>query len=118
MFSLLFICFSLAVSAYAGTITVHNSAELTNALSHVKPGDTIQLADGEYHGVFKAHVSGSSDHPIRLSGTKKAQLSSSSYGLHLERVSYWTLKGFTIHNSKKGLVLDHSSHNNIDDLEV
>ena len=99
-------------------IHVQTAHDLNNALGHVKPGDTIQLADGEFHGVFIVNVSASAQHPIVLIGTRKSLISSTSYGLHLNSVSYWTLKGFTIHNSKKGLILDHSHHNTIDDIEV
>src|SRR5699024_5063009 len=107
-----------AISTSASTLHVHNAAELTNALNHVKPGDTIQLADGEYHGTFKAHVTGTAEKPIILTGTRKALISSTSYGFHLEGVNYWILKGFTIHNSKKGLVLDKSNHNTLENIEV
>lgn len=118
MFSILLLASSCLSLTLAATIQVHNAHDLTNALSHVKPGDTIHLADGEYHGSFKAHVAATAEKPILMTGTRKATLSSTSYGFHLEGVSHWTLKGFTIHNSKKGLVLDGSSHNTLDGLEV
>lgn len=102
-------------SVSANTVQVHSASELVNALKHVKSGDTIHLADGEYHGKFVAsHISG----PVTLEGSRKATISSTSYGLHLEGCSQWTLKGFTIHSSKKGLVLDGSNHNTIDGIEV
>ena len=118
MYTFISICLCLVVSISAETLHVHNAAELKNALTHVKPGDTIQLADGEYHGDFQVHVTGSASQSIVMSGSRKAMISSTNYGLHLDKVSHWTLKGFTIHNSKKGLVLDHSSHNTIDNIEV
>ncbi len=117
----IFLLFSLLAplllvgTALAATVHVHTAQELESALKHAKAGDTIQLADGEYHGKFVAsHVAG----PVTVSGSRKAALSSTSYGLHLEGCSHWTLKGFTIHSSKKGLVLDGSSHNTIEDIEV
>lgn len=118
MLFLLSLCLLGVSSTFAATISVKNAQEFQNALSQVKPGDTIHLTDGEYHGIFEAHVSGSSGQPIVLTGSRKALISSTNYGLHLDGVQYWTLKGFTIQNSKKGLVLDNSSHNTIDDVEV
>lgn len=118
MYTSLFLVATLALSVSASTHQVHTAAQLATALSQVKAGDTIQLADGEYHGSFKAHSSGTAKKPILLTGSRKAMLSSTSYGLHLEGCSHWELKGFTIHNSKKGLVLDKSSHNTIDSIEV
>lgn len=119
----LYIAFCLLASLLAGLVSsevikVHDVHSLQNALKHVQPGDTIQLEDGEYHGVFKASITGTADKPIVMSGSKKATISSTSYGLHLTGCSYWTLRGFTIHNSKKGLVLDESNHNLIENLEI
>jgi len=118
MLFLLSLCFLAISSTFAATLNVKTADELKDALTHVKPGDTIHLADGEYHGIFEAHVTGTSGQPIVLTGSRKATISSTNYGVHLNGVQHWTVKGFTIHNSKKGLVLDGSNHNTIDDIEV
>ena len=111
--------FGLTASVSSNTIHVYNAHDLSNVLKQVKAGDTIQLADGVYEGKFVAsHVRGSKDHPIMMTGSRKAVLTSTSYGFQLEGCSYWTLKGFTIANSKKGLVLDSSTNNTIDSIEV
>ena len=113
------VCFVLiafvGTASVAGkTFHVKTASELSAALKEVKSNDHIELADGEYHGVFVARGTG----PITLSGSRKAILSSNTYGLHLEGCSRWNVKGFTIHNSKKGLVLDKSNNNIIDNIEV
>lgn len=101
-------------------IKVHDVHGLQFALKKVVAGDTIELADGEYHGFFKnvPGVSGNSEQPISLLGSKKAVLSSWSYGIHLENTSHWILKGFTIKNSKKGVMMDNCSHFILEDLEI
>ncbi|MEV0088428.1 right-handed parallel beta-helix repeat-containing protein [Saccharopolyspora sp. NPDC050642] len=38
--------------------------------------------------------------------------------LHLNGANHWNLEGFTVENSAKGIVLDRSSNNVIDDVEV
>ena len=45
-------------AAAATTINVSNAAELIAALKAAKPGDTIQLADGDYGDQFVATTSG------------------------------------------------------------
>lgn len=118
------------------TWNVSNAAGLSAALAAVNPGDTIQLASGSYNGAFYATRSGSSSKPITLAGPRGAVLSNSGgacdpnvpsspsgitycgYGLHLNNVSYWHLTGFSVSDSAKGIVLDGSSHNLLDGVEV
>jgi parallel beta-helix repeat protein len=47
-----------------------------------------------------------------------AGISYCGYGLHLNNVQFWHLSGFTVANSAKGIVLDRSSNNVIDRVEV
>ncbi|MFG2044839.1 discoidin domain-containing protein [Dactylosporangium sp. NPDC048998] len=118
------------------TWNVNSAASLTGALAGVSPGDTISLAAGSYDGAFYMTRSGTSDKPITLTGPRSAVLSNSGggcdpnvpsspsgitycgYGLHLNKVQYWHLTGFAVTNSAKGIILDGSSNNLIDGVEV
>jgi parallel beta-helix repeat protein len=117
------------------TWNVSNATDLSAALAGVAPGDTIVMAAGNYAGAFYTTTSGTSAKPITLTGPRSAVLSNSAgacdpnvpsnpdvsycgYGLHLNRVSYWHLSGFAVANSAKGIVLDSSSNNILDGVEV
>jgi hypothetical protein len=118
------------------TWNVADAAGLISALAGVAPGDTISLAAGRYDGAFYATTSGTSSKPITLTGPRGAVLSNSAsgcdpnvpsspsgisycgYGLHLNGVSYWHLAGFAVTGSAKGIVLDRSNNNNLDNVEV
>ncbi|CAG2178965.1 unnamed protein product, partial [Oppiella nova] len=99
------------------THSVSDDKELLAALKDVSPGDTIELADGKYHNTFVTDVDGKDGKPITLTGSKKAVISGSNYGFH-HQADYWVLQGFTVANSKKGIVLDGASNNILEDLEV
>ncbi|GAA3436844.1 right-handed parallel beta-helix repeat-containing protein [Kutzneria kofuensis] len=121
-----------AVHPVASTINVGNAAELIAALKAAKPGDTIQLADGDYGDQFIATTSGTASAPITLVGSAKAVLhdpkfklgdtdcpsGQTGYGLWLQGANYWNLKGFSVTKSKKGIVLDGASHVTIDGVSV
>src|SRR5256714_10770952 len=115
------------------TISVSTAAQLTAALAGVRPGDTIALSAGTYEGVFSATTSGTVSAPITLTGPGTAVLSNRGggcdpnapgglsycgYGLHLNRVAYWRLVGFAVTGSAKGIILDGSSHNVLDGVQV
>ena len=118
------------------SVYVSTPAQLSAALASARPGDTIGLAAGTYNGAFYATVSGTASAPITLTGPGTAVLSNTGggcdpnvpsapsgisycgYGLHLNRVSYWHLNGFAVTNSAKGIVLDGSSHNIMDGVQV
>jgi len=121
-----------AVHPAAATINVSTAAQLIAALKAAKPGDTIQLADGDYGDQFVATTSGTASAPITLVGSAKAVLhdpkfklgdtdcpsGQTGYGLWLQGANYWNLKGFSVTQSKKGIVLDGSSHVTIDGVSV
>lgn len=116
----------------ASTINVSTAAQLIAALKAAKPGDTIQLADGDYGDQFIATTSGTAAAPITLTGSAKAVLhdpkfqlgdtdcpsGQTGYGLWLQGANYWNLKGFSVTRSKKGIVLDGASHVTIDGVSV
>jgi hypothetical protein len=105
-------------AAWSTTYAVSTAAQLTDALGKVSPGDTITLAAGTYSGSFAATRSGTTGHPITLSGPATAILTNSGgYGFHLE-ANYWKLTGFTVAHASKGIVLDRANHNLLDSLTV
>ncbi|XP_054157496.1 uncharacterized protein LOC128955840 [Oppia nitens] len=114
--SLMTICL-LSLNADCKTHEVSNAGQLSSALSSAEPGDSVHLHDGSYHGSFVITRSGSQSAPITLTGSRQAVLSGTKYGLWL-KADHWQLKGFTVANSPKGIVLERASHNLLDNLEV
>jgi hypothetical protein len=117
-------------------INVSTAAQLSSALATVQPGQTIQLASGTYHGSFQTQRAGTAAAPITLTGPRDAVVINDGpsgtapscpaptsgwdpgYGLWLFNAPYWNLTGFTVAESKKGVVLDNSQHVTIDGLYV
>ncbi|MFB7381902.1 sheath polysaccharide-degrading enzyme [Kitasatospora purpeofusca] len=125
-----------AVRPVAQTVDVSTAAQLRAALAAAAPGQTIRLAPGEYHGSFVAQRAGTAAQPVTLTGPRTAVLVNdgpsgsapscpvptsgwdSGYGLWLYGAPYWNLTGFTVKDSKKGVVLDSSPHVVADGLYV
>lgn len=120
-----------------GTVDVATAAQLQAALAAAAPGQTIRLAAGTYRGSFVVNArAGTASQRITLSGPRDAVLVNdgptgeapscpaptagwdSGYGLWLFGSPYWNLTGFTVRESKKGIVLDNSHHTTIDGLSV
>lgn len=112
-------------------VAVSTSAQLAAALAAARPGDVVTLADGRYsghasvggHGAqFAVQASGTAAAPITLAGSRRAVIDGGSlrsrYGLYLAGVSYVTVRGITVANVEKGVVLDRSSHVVLDGLAV
>jgi parallel beta-helix repeat protein len=108
--------------AHAATISVSTPAELNKALASANPGDIIILSPGTYSGSFVISRKGSRAEPIRLNGPKTAILQNPDqgpgYAFYLDGAEYWVLDGFTVSNSKKGIMLDNASNNVLQNLEV
>ncbi|MET9229186.1 hypothetical protein [Lentzea sp. NPDC003310] len=118
------------------TIPVSNADQLKTALLNAKPGDTIQLAAGTYRGAFVTQKAGTSSNPITITGPSSAVLINDGpsgtapacpvptagwdpgYGLWLHNAPYWNIKGITVAESKKGIILDNSHHVTIDGVTV
>jgi len=104
-------------------VHVSSATELKNALANAKPADEIVMADGSYSGKFviAAGVNGTATKPIILRGGRNAILDAGSintgYVLHLQS-NYWVIKGFTITNGLKGLMVDGSSWSVIDGIKI
>lgn len=105
------------------TILVSNAADLQTQLANAKAGTVVQLKDGLYQGNFSVPkgVNGTIDKPIVLKGGPKAILdgggTDKGYVFHLES-DHWLLKGFTIINGLKGIVLDNASNNTLESLDI
>ncbi|MEV6283938.1 discoidin domain-containing protein [Kribbella sp. NPDC051770] len=117
-------------------VDVSTAAQLQAALANAQPGQTIRLAAGQYRGAFLTQRAGTASAPITLTGPASAVLINdgpsgdapscpaptagwdSGYGLWLFGAPYWKLSGFTVQESKKGIVLDNSHHVTIDDVTV
>lgn len=105
------------------TVNVSTTAGLTTALQNAQPGHVICLAGNTtYAARYVATVSGTSSSHIVLTGPATAILdggsNSTGYGFHLNGASYWELRGFTVRNSKKGIMTDNASNNLIDGVTV
>lgn len=120
----------------APRVDVDTPEELAQALAEAQPGTTITMAPGEYRGSFVAQTSGESGNPITLTGPRDAVIVNdgpsgsapscpvptdgwdSGYGLWLYDSAHWNLSGFTVADSKKGIVLDASPNVTIDSVDV
>lgn len=104
-------------------VKVFSATDLKTALQDAKAGDSILLADGVYKGKFVigTNNNGTAMQPIRLVGSRNAILDAdninSGYVLYLQ-ASHWQLRGFSITNGLKGLMMDFATHNNIDSLHI
>lgn len=120
-----------------GTVDVATAAQLQAALATATPGQTIRMAAGTYRGSFVAGArAGTATRRITLTGPSTAVIVNdgpsgegpscpaptagwdSGYGLWIFDSPYWNLTGFTVRESKKGIVLDNSHHTTIDAVTV
>jgi parallel beta-helix repeat protein len=98
------------------TVEVRNAEELKAALANAVPGTKIHLADGVYEGNFT--LEGKSG--VTIEGSKNAiiQGGTDGYALHLNHSDNITLTGFTVSGGQKGIMLDESNNNLLDNLTV
>ncbi len=117
-------------------VDVDTAVELQAALAAASPGRTIRLAAGTYRGSFVATKPGTANAPITVTGPPTAILINdgpsgdapscpvptagwhSGYGFWLYGAPFWHLKGFTVQESKKGIVADNSHHTVLDGVHV
>lgn len=96
---------ALGETRVQAVVTVSTAAQLTQALSAVNPGDTIQLAaNTTFRGQFKAARSGTSSQRITLTGPRSAVIQGTGGRTFELTGSYWTLSGFRITGGQKGLM--------------
>ena len=97
-------------------VPVSTSSELHSALSAARPGDLIQLADGNYGdgSEFRLLASGTASERITVCGTSNAVINAGSItgrdGMKLAGANYATLSGFTITNALFGVWVERSVH--------
>ncbi len=103
----------ICTGTYLRRVNVGSTAQLTRALRYARPGDYIHLANGTYRSRFSARVSGAATRRITICGSRRAILNGGSlktgYGLHIA-ASYWTVAGFSVTNSLKGIMLDRARY--------
>ena len=113
---------SSPVSCPGATTTVSDANSLTEALKNATPGASIAVQDGRYAGKFVAEVSGTADKPIFLCGGAGAVLDGENvrggYVMHLKKVKYWRLVGFTVTNGQKGVMADSTVGSVVQGLTV
>ncbi|WP_238007087.1 cellulose binding domain-containing protein [Dactylosporangium sp. AC04546] len=127
---------SPAPTSTGPVVDVSTAAQLQGALAAARPGQTIRLAAGTYHGSFVTTIAGTASQRITLTGPANAILVNdgpsgtapscpvpstgwdSGYGLWLYNAPYWNLTGFTVADAKKGIVADNSHHTTLDGVYV
>jgi hypothetical protein len=119
----LYLVSSFITCINSATFPVSSSDQLLDVLSNIEPGDTIHLKDGTYQGQFMARIDGRHDAIITLEGSPLAILTSDpsrpkKQTTFFLTAAYWHLKGFTIENSKRGLVLDDAHYSLIQGLTI
>jgi len=117
-------------------VDIATAAQLRAALAAAVPGQVIRLAPGVYRGSFAITRPGAATAPITLTGPADAVLVNDGpsgsgpacptptpgwdpgYGLWLHGAPHWNLTGFTVRESKKGIVVDDSHHTVISRVSV
>ena len=100
------------------TRLVSNSGQLRNTLRIVNAGDTIQLRDGLYSGIFVANRFGTVTDPIRLVGSRRAILSNNRGTAFYLTGRYWFISGFTVSNSRRGIAVQSGDNNVLERLMI
>jgi Ricin-type beta-trefoil lectin domain len=112
---------SCSTYPYTRLVQVSSASQLQSAVQNARPGDRIQLADGNYFGWFNITASGTSSSPIVLCGSRNAVVGSGSLssgnGIVLH-ANNWRLIGFTLSNSQTGIAIIGGSDNVLDNMEV
>jgi hypothetical protein len=111
------------VSHALRVVNVSSAAQLKTALADARAGDEIVMADGIYSGKFTTPVSanGTAAAAIILRGSRNAILDAgdinTGYVFYLQS-GYWIIKGFTVTNGLKGIMIDGAQHSTIDGIKV
>ncbi|MFW5434878.1 right-handed parallel beta-helix repeat-containing protein [Paenibacillus apiarius] len=105
-------------------ISCSTASCLSSALKNVMPGNKIVLAPGTYKGSFSSDADGTADQPIIIQSQDPANPAvlaghSTGSGFSLRvRGDYWMIRDLQFTNAQKGIVLDHSNHTLITNVEV
>lgn len=108
-------------TSYIRRVDVASAQQLAASLAGARPGDLIVMANGIYSGQFVINASGTASDRIWLCGSHQVILAGGStckgYGLHL-KADYWTLSGFAVTDSQKGIMADGANHNLLHGLAI
>ncbi|WP_229106397.1 right-handed parallel beta-helix repeat-containing protein [Paenibacillus sp. 1001270B_150601_E10] len=105
-------------------LSCSTSSCLSSALKNVTPGKRIVLAPGTYTGSFSSDVDGTETAPITIQSQDPANPAvlsgySTGSGFSLRvRGDHWIIRDMIFTNAQKGILLDHSNHTLITDVEV
>ncbi len=118
-------------------VSVSTAAQLTAALLDSRPGDVITMADGIYKAKLKSSIpigttyytasfiasqSGTAANPIVLQGSRNARIDGGGlggyYGLYIIAANHVQVKGITVENGNKGIILDKSNNITLESVEV
>lgn len=98
---------------------VSNSMQLRRALMIVRPGDSIMLRDGTYYGPFVARRRGLPNARIKMFGSNRAVIRNPrGVCLYLVHSSHWHLRGFSLYDCRKGIVLSATQSTVIDRVRI
>ena len=100
------------------TYLASNGRQLREQLTTVAAGDTIQVRDGFYSGIFIANRIGRIDAPIRLVGSRRAVFSNSRGTSLYVTGRYWFISGFTVANSRRGISIQNGKNNVLERLLI
>lgn len=113
--------------SFAKKYNCKTTEEIISALDNAIPGDVIYIKPGTYskkslknQAYFFSDNSGTASKPITINGndvTLKGNSISKGSVLRLKG-NYWVIKGLSITNGLKGILLDQSSYNKIANVNV
>lgn len=123
---ILFFLLVIGLKGLSQNIYVSSASQLQTALNNAMPGNVIIIQDGYYErpGGFYANagIDGTIANPITVIGSRNVVLStnnlSSGYAFSLKGNKYWIIKGFTVTNSKNGVVLDNCKYITVDSIQA
>jgi nitrous oxidase accessory protein NosD len=102
---------SVAGSPDGSGAAAHPYRSIEQALARAEPGDTIQLAAGNYGERFVTVHSGKPGAPITIAGQRGARITGDGSGRQVQIRNDWiVLRGLTIGNADKLVWVEHASH--------
>lgn len=100
LYSVFVAILTISVPLQADDILVSNSSQLRNAISKLKPDDTLLIAPGDYSGgIYLANTSGKENAPITISGADPEDpplFTGGGQAFHLADCSYITMKNLKV----------------------
>lgn len=98
---------------------VRHSTMLRRRLQVARPGDRIILTAGVFYGPFMIRRSGLSAAPIAMIGNRQTVFQNQAGpAILMVRARFWTLRGMTIANSRKGILMLAARNNVIEHVKI